>query len=92
MTRFTISVLKLPSSVSLESISTTLTLITFWASSANDKLVIFFLFFLENRFCHFMQVVSNGDNLHEMLNSFSGKNKKNILKCRLLIFTQSAKR
>ena len=26
---------------------------------------IFFLFFLENRTCHFMQIVSLGDNLHE---------------------------
>ena len=32
-----------------------------------------------------MQIVSIGDNLHEMLNPFfSGKNKKNISKCRLL--------
>ena len=27
---------------------------------------IFFLFFLENRIWHFMQIVSNGDNLHEV--------------------------
>ena len=25
-----------------------------------------FVFFLENRICHFMQIVSYGDNLHEM--------------------------
>ena len=29
---------------------------------------IFFLIFPENRFRHFMQIVSNGDNLHEMSN------------------------
>ena len=31
-----------------------------------------------------MQIVSIGDNLHEMSNLFSGKNKKNISKCCLL--------
>ena len=36
---------------------------------------IFFLFFPENRFGHFMHIVSNRDNLHEMQNLFSGKNK-----------------
>ena len=30
-----------------------------------DKLMLFFLFFLENRIRHFMHIVS-GDNLHEM--------------------------
>ena len=29
---------------------------------------IFFLFFPENRSCHFMQIVSIGNNLHEMSN------------------------
>ena len=38
-----------------------LTLTTLWADSADDKLVIFFLFFLQNRIRHFW-----GDNLHEM--------------------------
>ena len=42
-----------------------------------------FLFFPENRIWHFMQIVSPEDNLHEMSNLFSGKNKKNISKCRL---------
>ena len=32
-------------------------------------------------FWHFMQIVSSGDNLHEMSNPVSGKNKKNISKC-----------
>ena len=35
-----------------------LTLITFWANSADDKLVVFFLFFSENRLRHFMKIVS----------------------------------
>ena len=29
---------------------------------------IFFLYFTENSFSHFMQIVSTGDNLHEMSN------------------------
>ena len=35
-----------------------LTLTKLWADSADDKFVIFFLFFLENRIWHFMQIVS----------------------------------
>ena len=34
----------------------------------DNKLMIFFLFFPENRIWHFMQIVSIGDNLHEMSN------------------------
>ena len=34
-----------------------LTLTTLWANSADDKLVIVFLFFPENRIWHFMQIV-----------------------------------
>ena len=42
-------------------------------NSADDKLMIFFLFFpLENMIRHFMQIVSKRDNLHKVL--FSGKN------------------
>ena len=41
----------------------TLTFTTHWADSADDKLVIFFLFFPEKRILHF-----SGDNLHEMSN------------------------
>ena len=40
-----------------------------WAISACDTLMIFFLFFPENRIWHFMQIVSNGDNLHDMSKS-----------------------
>ena len=40
---------------------------------------IVFWFLPENRIWHFMQIVSNGDNLHEMSNlCFLGKNKKKI--------------
>ena len=45
-----------------------LTFTTLWAFSANGKLMIFLLFFQENRIWHFMQIVSWGDNLHEMSN------------------------
>ena len=36
--------------------------------SANNILKHFFLFFLENGIWHFMQIVSLGDNLHEVSN------------------------
>ena len=36
------------------------------ANSADNNLMIFFLFFLENKICHFMQIISIGDNLHEI--------------------------
>ena len=39
------------------------TFTTLWANSADDKVMIFFP---ENRHGHFMQIVSYGDNLHEM--------------------------
>ena len=39
---------------------------TLWAFSVDDKLMIFFLYFHENRIRHFMLIVSSGDNLHEM--------------------------
>ena len=45
-----------------------LTYTTLWAFLADGKLMIFFLFFLENRIWHFMQIVSSGDNLHEISN------------------------
>ena len=48
-----------------------LTFTTLWANSASNKLMIFFL---ENGVWHFMQIVSNGDNLHEMSNHVSWKN------------------
>ena len=41
------------------------------SNSSDDKLVIFFLFSLENRIWHFMQIVSNWDSLHEISNPVS---------------------
>ena len=43
-----------------------LTFNTLLANSADDKFVIFLLFFHENRIWHFMQIVSIEDNLHKM--------------------------
>ena len=43
-----------------------LTFATLLANAADDKMVIFFLFFSENKIWHFIQIVSIGDNLHEM--------------------------
>ena len=37
------------------------TLTTLWADSSDDNLMIFFLFLLENRIWHFMQIVTFGD-------------------------------
>ena len=45
-----------------------LTFTTLWAFSIDGKLMIFFLFFRVNWIWHFMQIVSSGDNLHEMSN------------------------
>ena len=42
-----------------------LTFITLYVNSADDTLMILFFFF-SNRFWHFIQIVSCGDNLHEM--------------------------
>ena len=81
-----------------------LTFTTALAYSAIDKLMIFFLFFPENRIRHFMQIVSKTrfDFLCKLspmeticINCqilFPGKNKKNISICCLLnFFTQQAK-
>ena len=45
------------------------TFTTVWAHSADDKWMILFLFFPENRIWRFMQIVSTGNNLHEMSKS-----------------------
>ena len=50
-----------------------LTFTTLWANSADDKLMVIFLFFPENKILHFMQIVFKGDNLHEMSNSVFGE-------------------
>ena len=49
--------------------------------------MVFFLIFPRKQVLHFMPIVSNGDNLHEMSKPvFSEKQEKYILKCRLLKF------
>ena len=47
--------------------------------------------FPENRFWHYMQIVSTGDNLHVMSKPVSGKNKEKYFKMSAEIFTQSVK-
>ena len=72
-------------------ISRKLTFTTLWAFSADDKLMIFFLFFPVNRIWHFMQIVSWGDNLHEMSNPvFWEKQEKYFKMLSAENFTQSA--
>ena len=44
----------------------TLTIMTLWTYSADEKLIIFFLFFPEIGLWNFMQIVPLGDNFHEM--------------------------
>ena len=69
-----------------------LTFTTFLAISADDKLRIFFLFLPENRIWHFMQIVSIGDNLHEMSKPVFLENwKKYFSISSAENFTQSAK-
>ena len=41
---------------------------TLWAYSTDDRLMTFFILFSGNRFWHFMQILSIGDNVHEMSN------------------------
>ena len=62
-----------------------LNLTTLWANTEDNKLMILFSYkFPESRIWRFMQIVCFGDNLHEMSNLFSGKNKNNISGYRLL--------
>ena len=48
-------------------------------NTTDDDLKYFSYLLQENKLWHFTQIVSSGDNLHEMLNLFSGKSKKNII-------------
>ena len=67
-------------------------LTTHRANLADDKLMMLFLFFPENRFWHFMQIVSYGDNLHGMSNPvFWEKYEKYFRLSSAEIFTQNAK-
>ena len=58
--------------------SVTLTFTSLWANSAEDKLMIFFLFFPEYRIQHFMKLSPMASDLHEF--AFLGKSEKNMLK------------
>ena len=76
----------------LENVPTPLTFIALLAYSADNKLMIFFLIFSGNRIWHFMQIVSNGDNLHEMSNPVSWENWEKYFKMSSAEnFIQSAK-
>ena len=69
-----------------------LTFTTLWANLADDKLMIFSLL-PEYKIWHFMQIVSIGDNLHEMSNPVSWeKYEKYFRLSPAENFTQSAKR
>ena len=75
-------------------ITHTLTFTTLFTNSADDKLLMVFLFFPENKLWHiFMQIISLWDNLHEMSEPISAK-KKNKKKKKLSSagFTQHAMR
>ena len=58
-----------------EALERILTFTMLWASTADDKLMKFFLFFLENKIRHFKQIGYLGDNVYEMSDPiFYGKN------------------
>ena len=66
----------------LEILNDALTFTTIWANSADDKLVIFFLFLPDNRIWHFMQIVSSGRQFAWYVKSCClAKSKKTISKC-----------
>ena len=68
-----------------------LTFTTLWANSADDKLLFFLL--PEYKIWHFAQIVSIGDNLHEMSNPVSWeKYEKYFRMSPAENFTQCAKR
>ena len=57
-----------------ELFSVLLTLVRLWTNSADDKLMIFFLFFQENRILHFMQIVSSSAEIFTQHAKFSCEN------------------
>ena len=65
-----------------------ITFTTLWANSADDKLMIFFLFFSENRLWPFMQIVSKWDNLHQRSKLIFWEKKKIISKCFETVFRE----
>ena len=61
-----------------------ITITNLWANTADDKvMVLFLLFFQQNRTWHVMQIVSN-----EMSKCFLGKIRKNITMLSVENFTQ----
>ena len=68
----------------------TITVITFWANSTDDKLMTVFLFYPENRFWHFMQrCLLRRQFIWNVKACFLEKIRKNISKCHLLKFLPS---
>ena len=57
-------------------VNSVLTFTTLLANSADNKLVIFFLFFPENRFWYFIKIVSIGEFAQNIKNCFLGKIRK----------------
>ena len=68
-----------------------LTVTTLLANS-DDKLMIFFLIFPENRLSHFMQNLSAGDNLHEISKHCFWEKKNYFKLSNVENFTQDGKR
>ena len=64
---------------------------TLWSNSADNKLMIRLLFFPENRLWYFMQIVSLGDNLHEISKPILWEKKAKYFKMSAEMFTQNAK-
>ena len=68
---------------------TILTFTALWANSADNKLIIFFLIFLENRFDISCKLSPKETICMKCQSLFSGEIKKNILECDLLKFLPS---
>ena len=58
-----------------------ITLNCLWADSADDKYWWYFSYFSQKTGFNVMQIVSLGDNLHDMLNPVFYRKQKNISKC-----------
>ena len=61
-----------------------LTFTIFWGNPADNKLMTFFLLFLENRFWHFIQTVPSGGNLHGTSKPIFLRKIRKISKLRLI--------
>ena len=70
----------------------TITVTMLWTESADNKLMRVFRFFPENRISHIKQIVSTGENYHDMSNPISRKKLEKTFKMLSAEnFTQSAK-